>query len=100
LVLEAFGVKRTGPEVRHLNGVCTDNRLRNLRWGTRLENVADQRRHGTWLYGERNPCAKLTDEEARAIETSVLQGRVLAKRHGVSEATISRIRHGIHYVKQ
>lgn len=47
LVLEAF----VGPcpprmECRHLNGNPADNRLENLRWGTRKENSADRKAHG------------------------------------------------------
>jgi hypothetical protein len=47
LVLEAF----RGPEpeegmvCRHLNGIRTDNRLVNLRWGSQRENVED-----AWLH--------------------------------------------------
>jgi HNH endonuclease len=47
LVLEAFvGPCPTGLECRHLDGDPSNNRLDNLRWGTRLENVADTIRHG------------------------------------------------------
>lgn len=40
LVLEAFvGLRPEGCEVLHLNHVPTDNRLANLRYGTRSENL-------------------------------------------------------------
>ncbi|MDE2095631.1 MAG: HNH endonuclease [Patescibacteria group bacterium] len=61
LVLEAFiGPCPPGMECRHLNGNRSDNRLENLCWGTRIENVEDKRKHGTILRGEMNPNAKLT----------------------------------------
>lgn len=48
LVLEAFvGPPPPGHECRHLNGVKTDARLVNLRWGTRSENAFDRTTHHT-----------------------------------------------------
>lgn len=47
LVLLAFvGPRPAGMEARHLNGNASDNRLENLRYGTRAENVQDMVRHG------------------------------------------------------
>lgn len=48
LVCEAFYGPRPSPvhDVRHLNGDPLDNRLENLRWGTKKENQQDTIRHG------------------------------------------------------
>jgi len=47
VVLSAFvGPRPDGMECLHGNGDPADNRLTNLRWGTRKENVADAIRHG------------------------------------------------------
>ena len=47
LVLEAFvGPRPKGYEACHKNDVSTDNRLENLYWGTREQNVSDQKRNG------------------------------------------------------
>ncbi|QEY31188.1 hypothetical protein EVJ50_01910 [Synechococcus sp. RSCCF101] len=50
LVLSAFVGLRPSPayEGRHLNGVGSDNRLENLAWGTRRENMEDELRLGKW----------------------------------------------------
>jgi hypothetical protein len=50
LVLLAFvGPAPDKHECCHNNGNPADNRLENLRWGTRSENIKDAIRHGTWL---------------------------------------------------
>ncbi|GAC81679.1 HNH endonuclease [Gordonia malaquae] len=49
LVMETFvGPCPSGMEVRHLNGEPADNRLENLAYGTRSENVLDSVAHGTY----------------------------------------------------
>jgi hypothetical protein len=54
LVLLTFvGVAPDKHECRHLNGDPADNRLENLCWGTRSENIKDAVRHGTWMTPER-----------------------------------------------
>lgn len=46
LVLEAFrGPCPKGKEARHRNGVASHNRLRNLIWGTRAQNLNDDYTH-------------------------------------------------------
>ncbi len=49
LVLEAFiGPSPAGMECLHENDVPDDNRLSNLRWGTRSENVLEMHRNGRY----------------------------------------------------
>lgn len=46
VVLETFvGPRPEGMEARHLNGNHSDNRLRNLAWGTRAQNGQDKIEH-------------------------------------------------------
>ena len=84
LVLLAFvGPCPDGHECCHNNGIAWDNRLENLRWGTRKENAADSVAHGTYYHGERHHEAKLTDSMVRLI-------RILRKHAGLSYCEMGR----------
>lgn len=48
IVAVAFiGPRPDGLVIRHLNGICTDNRPENMTYGTSTENAQDSIRHGT-----------------------------------------------------
>lgn len=47
-----------GMDVRHLDGNELNNRVENLAWGTRSENMQDRTRHGTCVNAEKTQCAK------------------------------------------
>lgn len=92
-VLEAFiGPCPDGMQCRHKDGDKMNNRLDNLAWGTPLENAADMKLHGHGPVGERHGMAKITENDVREIRASNEKQRVLAKRYGVLQATISSIR--------
>jgi predicted XRE-type DNA-binding protein len=79
LVLTAFVSKRPdGMVARHLNGVKTDNRLSNLKWGTVQENADDKRAHGTLLFGEKTPAAKISDAQVEVLKVAVSRGMKLS----------------------
>jgi len=93
LIMRHFiGAPPKNYEVRHLNGVRSDARLLNLTYGTRKENHADKRMHGTVCLGENNPQAKLTEFGVRVIRRldRRVSGRALSKIFNVSPMTISR----------
>ena len=92
LVAAAFiGPKPPGLEVCHRNGAPHDNRVGNLRYGTRSSNQLDRHAHGRrWLAGEECANAKLTDEAVRFIRRSPsLSFRALGRLYGVCHRTIA-----------
>lgn len=94
LVLEAFcGSPPFGKtDCAHGNGDRSDNRLLNLRWATRSENVADTERHGTKAKGERNGHAILTEGDVRRMRKLRADGCTqdyLAQAFGVHRWTVA-----------
>lgn len=93
LVAHAFlGPQAKGIEVRHLDGVPTNNRLANLAYGTKADNIADAKRHGTFPLLEDRPGAKLTRKQASDIYTSADPAVVLAARYGVGPGVVRQIK--------
>lgn len=88
LVLSAFvGECPFGYERLHRNGSKTDNRLTNLRYGTRSENMQDMVWHGQ---------RRLSAPQVRAIRAAALENKrgfkkALAHEFGVSIATIQDV---------
>ena len=93
LVLRAFGPEGSG-EVRHLNGISWDNTAANLTWGSSLENRHDAHLHGTMSHRYTSRQTKLSDEAITEIHTSLLSSLKLAKKFGVSDSLIRRVRRG------
>jgi hypothetical protein len=63
--------------------------------GTPKDNVHDAIAKGRQnSRGSSNPSSKLTEEQVNEIRSSTARGIDLAKRYNVSEATISKIKHG------
>ena len=101
LVLEAFvGPCPEGLEACHRDGDPTNNRLKNLYWGTHSENVKDAVRHGTHVdnRGQRHGMSKLSEKDVRQVRQLLRQGHLtqkeIAERFGVGRANISSIHRG------
>jgi len=98
LVALAFlGPRPFGQDVCHNDGNPSNCALTNLRYGTRVENCEDKKKHGTQPCGEGSHLAKLTEEDVIAIR--MMKGRCpqreLAADFGVARQTISKIQLGI-----
>lgn len=100
LVLETFiGSCPDDMEACHNNGVQTDNRLKNLRWGTRKTNISDSLKHNTHVclrqQGEANPNSRLNEEKVKLIFDAYHDGfynqKDLAEYFNVSKTTIKDI---------
>lgn len=83
-----------GQEVRHLDGDSSNNNATNLAYGTRHQNMADARRHGTLCVGEKNAQAILDETRVRIIRKLSDAGAsqtLIAKSFEVSVEAISQI---------
>jgi hypothetical protein len=110
IVLETFsGACPYGMEAAHGNGVSWDCALTNLSWKTHVENMDDQRRHGTLASGARHSSqtkphciprgsahanSRLTEEQARSVLLSPLSSRALAAELKISPSNVRLIRGG------
>jgi hypothetical protein len=97
VILLAFkGPCPPGMVAAHNNGKARDCRIENLRWDTQKENVADKRRHGTHLCGNRLSWTKLTAEQVREIRSLIgsVSLREIGRRYGVTRHNIASIRDG------
>ncbi len=81
---------------------CDNPRCMNpahLFLGTHKDNMADCVKKGRRLdnKGSKHSCSKLTDEDVKEILESNESNKMLAKRYGVNDRTISSLRHGVHW---
>lgn len=87
------------PVVNHIDGDKENNKADNLEWATISENMLHAYRCGlkTAMIGEKNPNAKLTKDQVKAIRNEYVPysqqygSNALAKKYNVSNVTITNI---------
>lgn len=95
----SFGPINRPLELRHLCGNRMCINISHLTTGTRKENLADREMHGTVPRGERNPFAKLSEQQVKAI-IAMKQHKThrtatdLARIYGVTTQHIRRLWRG------
>jgi hypothetical protein len=87
-------------ECCHQNDIRSDNRVSNLRWGTRKDNVGECIARGRFTRGEKNGNSTLEDTDIPHIRELLREGvKVveIAERFNVGEDTISNIKRGVRW---
>jgi hypothetical protein len=93
LILMAFkGLPKDGEFCCHNNNDPSDNRIENLRWGDQKDNMRDRTARGKYFKGEDHVMSKLSNDQIREIRNLNELNSVLAKRYGVDNSTIGRIK--------
>lgn len=95
LVMLAFvGPRSPDLMVCHNDGVKTNNRISNLRYGTAASNSADAILHGALPRGERHKHAKLTNAQAREVHARCAKNEShadIAAEFGITSTAVCNI---------
>ncbi len=95
VILTFVGERPPQADICHTDGDPLNNHLTNLRYGTRAENIADSKAHGTFSQGAAHPCAILSADDAIAIYNATGERAAdIAARYGVTTLVVNQIWRG------
>ena len=82
------------PQVNHINGIKSDNKVENLEWCTSLENMQHANNNNLipFMKGEKNGRAKLTDKDILQIRNSTNTVKKLSYIYNVSTSLLYQIK--------
>jgi hypothetical protein len=90
-----YGEPQEGNQARHLDSNPTNNRLGNVKWGTRKENEEDKIANGT--HSSQIKKSKYSDELIKEIAKSILPISILSEKYGIRRKHIYMMKNPNHY---